>query len=87
MVEAPEGRQGAGLSSDWLKSGATKDAVLKEAAEGTKILARLSKILKDKFQEQAEKDYDIKATDRELAYAAGYRKCLKDVFRLVQLDN
>ncbi len=72
--------------SDWLKNGATAEEIKKEAVKGTAILERLKVVVDAKFQEQANKDYDPDATERELAFSAGYRKALKDMYRLLHLD-
>ncbi len=88
LVESlPSAKDEPVVASDWVKDGTTREAVLQEARAGYAILARLRQVLASKFQEQAAKEYDPAATERALAMAAGYRKALKDVYKLIQLDN
>lgn len=82
-----DGRPPANISSDWLTGGARAPDVAKDAVDGAKILARLRAILEQKFQLAARTEYDVSANERERAFESGYRKALKDVYRLLQLDN
>lgn len=76
-----------GMMSDWTKGGTPSAEVIKEAKLGSLILDRLKAILAARFNEQAAKEYDVDASERSMAFAAGYRKCLKDIHRLIQLDT
>jgi hypothetical protein len=82
-----DGRPPANISSDWLTGGTKAPDVAKDATDGAKILGRLRTILEQKFQLAAKTEYDVNATERERAFESGYRKALKDVYRLLQLDN
>lgn len=81
------GRPPAGVASDWLIAGATKEVITKEAGIGDAILARLRTVLDHKFQVSCQIDYEQDASERERAFAGGYRKALKDIHRLLQLDT
>lgn len=77
----------SGVAPDWLVGGATKERVLQEAAEGEKIMARLRLVLDEKFQSRCASEYDQASSERERAFDSGYRKCLKELYRLLQLDT
>ena len=84
------GRPPKGLAMEWLSGpwgSATKQDVVKDAIQGEGILKRINQILDVKFQTSTEPDYSTDASERERAFSAGYRKALKDVHRLLQLDT
>jgi hypothetical protein len=83
-----EARPPKGVVSDLTKvDGSTPGVVIKEAVEGEKILKRLMAVVEAKFQAATRVEYDVNANERERAFESGYRKALKDVYRLLQFDN
>lgn len=82
-----DGKPSTSVHSDWLTDGAKAPEVVKDAIDGANILGRLRKLLDRKFQNSAKTEYDKGATERERAFESGYRKALKDVYRLLHIDN
>ncbi len=79
-------RPPAGLASDWVGVAPTKEVFIKDAVAGSEFIKHLKKLLDTKFQNSSQLDYEKDASERERAFAGGYRKALKDIYRLLQLD-
>ncbi len=56
-----------------------------EFAAADNLLRRVEPLIKGLYQERADKDYDLSASDYAVqsAFGAGYKKALKDLYRLL----
>lgn len=68
-----------------LDKGEDRDILKAELAQASNLLARVEPLLKDLYKERADKEYDISAANYavQVAFGAGYRKAIKDVYRLL----
>ncbi len=68
-----------------LDKGEDRDILKAELAQASNLLKRVEPLLKDLYRERADKEYDISATNYpvQVAFGAGYRKAIKDMYRLL----
>lgn len=68
-----------------LDKGEDRDILRAELVQASNLLKRVEPLLRDLYKERADKEYDISAANYavQVAFGAGYRKAIKDLYRIL----